>query len=132
MESKICLDTDVVVNFLRGNKQEAEFIRSKEESADLAITYITLFELYYGAYKSSKKKDNVEAISNFLNRIKILNFTEESTRKAGELLAKLEKEGNIIEFRDLLIGTIALVDNYSMKTGNIKHFSKIDGLKILT
>ena len=55
MESKICLDTDVVVNFLRGNKQEAEFIRSKEESADLAITYITLFELYYGAYKSSKK-----------------------------------------------------------------------------
>ncbi|MBI2651882.1 type II toxin-antitoxin system VapC family toxin [Candidatus Woesearchaeota archaeon] len=131
MENKICLDTDFLVNFLRNNKEEIEFIKENEANKDLATTYINLFELYYGAYKSNKKNINLKAISVLLSRINILNFSNESVQKAGEILAKLEREGKSIEFRDIFIGTIALVNNYSIKTNNIKHFNRIEGLNIL-
>lgn len=131
MEDKICLDTDILVNFLRNNKEEAEFIKENEKDKDLATTYMNLFELYYGAYKSTERENNLKAISKLLTRISILNFSDESVRKAGEILAKLEKDGRPIEFRDLFIGTIALVNNYAVKTNNIKHFSRIEGLNIL-
>lgn len=131
MENKICLDTDFLVNFLRNSKEEAEFVKNNESDKDMATTYINLFELYYGAYKSREKDNNLKAISNLLNRLNILNLSDESVKKAGEVLAKLEKEGKIIEFRDLFIGTIALVNKYSMKTKNIKHFNRIEELEIL-
>lgn len=131
MDNKICLDTDFLVNFLRNKKEEVEFIKKSEADNDLATTYINLFELYYGAYKSNEKENNLKAISLLLSRINILNFSDESVKKAGEILAKLEKEGRLIEFRDLFIGTIALVNNYPIKTKNIRHFSMVEGLAIL-
>lgn len=130
MDDKICLDTDFLVNFLRNKKEEVEFIKKNEIDKDLVTTHINLFELYYGAYKSTEKQNNLKAISLLLDRISILNFSNESVKKAGEILAKLEKEGKVIEFRDLFIGTIALVNNYSIKTKNIKHFDRIEGLNI--
>lgn len=131
MGDKICLDTDFIVNFLRNGKEEAEFLKKNETNSDLATTYINLFELFYGAYKSKEKENNLNSISLLLNRVNLLNFSIESARQAGEILAKLEKEGKMIEFRDLFIGTIALANGYSIKTRNVGHFSRIDGLKIL-
>jgi len=61
----------------------------------------------------------------------VLNFSNGSVKMAGELMAKLEKEGKVLDFRDLFIGTIALANNYPIKTNNIKHFNRIEGLKIL-
>ncbi len=132
MEDKICLDTDFLVDFLRNKKEAVEFIKDNEINKDLATTYINIFELYYGAYKSNKRQDNIKAITLLLNRIEVLDFSDGAVKKAGEVLAELEKEGKSIEFRDLFIGTIALVNNYSIKTNNVKHFERIEGLNILS
>ncbi len=131
MEDKICLDTDFLVNFLRNSKEEVEFVKKNEIGEGLATTYVNLFELYYGAYKSAQKENNLKAISILLNRINILDFSNESVKKAGEIFAKLERDGKIMEFRDLFIGTIALINGYSVKTRNAKHFIRIEGLDIL-
>src|SRR3989338_6966145 len=106
MENKICLDTDFLVNFLRNGKEEIEFIRKNETDKILATTYINLFELYYGAYRSNKAESRLKAISSLLNRINILNLSDESVKKAGDVQAKLRERGEMIEFRDLFIGTI--------------------------
>ena len=131
MEDNICLDTDFLVNFLRNKKEEREFIGNNEEKSNLATTYINVFELFYGAYKSNEHENNVKAVKELINRLYILNLSEESSRKAGEILARLEKEGNLVDFRDLLIGVIALTNNFSIKTNNVKHFSKIKELTVL-
>lgn len=131
MENKLCLDTDFLVNFLRDKKAEANFITENESKIEFSTTFINMFELYYGAYKSDKKKENLNAIKQLLNRIDLLNLSLEAVEKAGEILAKLEEEGKPIEFRDLLIGTIALSYGYSLKTGNKEHFNRIPSLKII-
>ena len=60
MEDKICLDTDVLVNFLRGKENEKEYIKRRESSVVLATTFLNLFELYWGAYKSKRAQNIVK------------------------------------------------------------------------
>ena len=131
MEQKICLDTDVLITFLRNKKEEVKFILEQEERNEITTTYINLFELYYGAYKSKEQQKNLEAVNLIIDRITILNLTLLSVKKAGEILAQLEREGEKVDFRDILIGTIALLHNCILKTNNTKHFSKIEGLKLV-
>jgi len=126
----ICLDTDFLVNFLRNKKEAVEFIETNELKNHLATTYINLFELYHGVMKSHEKENNLVLLENLQNRITILNLSKESVREAGKLLAGLEKDGKPIDFRDLLIGTVALVEGFSIKTDNKKHFDRVNGLNV--
>ncbi len=131
MDNQICLDTDFLVNFLRNKKEECDFISLHQDSVDLATTQINVFELCYGAHKSNKKEKNLKAVANLIEGLTILDFSSDAAKKAGEILAELEKKGEIIEFRDLFIGTIAGINGYSIKTGNTKHFSRIKGLSLI-
>ena len=57
MEDKICLDTDILVNFLRNKKEEVDYIQKHEGKVIFATTPINIFELYYGAYKSGRREN---------------------------------------------------------------------------
>ncbi|HZX12743.1 MAG TPA: type II toxin-antitoxin system VapC family toxin [Candidatus Nanoarchaeia archaeon] len=127
----ICLDTDILVDFLRNKKEAVAFIESLGPENTLSTTYINLFELYYGAMRSSFRQHNLESLEKLQHRLTLLNLSSSSVKEAGRILAELEKSGNPIDFRDLLIGTIALVHNFSLKTNNTKHFSRIKGLQLI-
>ena len=127
----ICLDTDVLVDFLRNKKEAIAYIEANEFSNILATTYVNLFELYYGAMLSNSVEQNLAALEKIQKRLTILNLSKESVKIAGKMLAELEKKGNTIDFRDLLIGTTALAQGFSIKTYNIKHFSKIKELNVI-
>lgn len=129
LEHKICLDTDFLVNFLRNKKEEAEFIEKYEEQVIFSVTTITIFELYYGAYKSGFLR-NVLKVEELEARLRVLSGSTEAMKKAGEILAILEKNGEVIEFRDLLIGCTAMMEGFSIKTNNKKHFQRIPNLVI--
>ncbi len=124
-----CLDTDIIANFLR-NKPEAIKWFNKNKNERLATTTINLFELYYGAYKSKNPKRSLQEVNNLMSQLLILNLSVESANEAGRQFALLGKKGKIIEIRDILIGAIALAENFSLKTNNKKHFSRIKGLKL--
>ena len=130
METQICLDTDFLVNFLRNKKEEVEFIEENETRAIFSTTAINLFELYYGAYKSGVA-ENIVKLEELQQRLRILPASTEAMRKAGEILAALGKQGQLLDFRDLLIGTIALTERFSLKTNNKKHFVRMPHLKVI-
>lgn len=130
LEDRVCLDTDFLVNFLRNKKEEVEFIKYNEDTTLLATTLINLFELYYGAYKSSMKV-NIDRVEELTHRLEILNLSQETVKNAGELLAILEKKGEMLDFRDLLIGCIARAEGFCIKTHNKRHFEKIPSLTII-
>lgn len=125
----ICIDTDVLVDFLRAEPEAIEFVMANELNS-LATTYINVFELYYGAMGSSSKERNLAAVDKLVSQLRILNLSRDSVREAGRILADLERKGMQIDFRDMLIGTIALAEGFSLKTKNIKHFSRIPGLRV--
>ena len=127
MESKICLDTDFLIDFLRNKKYAVEFVKNKEDKTELGTTTINLFELYCGAF-NSKKIEKIQLIDSLAERLTLLNLTKKTSKKAGEIYSILSKKGELIEFRDILIASITITNNYSLKTNNLKHFKKINGL----
>lgn len=123
MEDKICIDTHILVDFLRSKPHAVHWI-GKYGHAILGATLITFFELYYGAYASERVPENVRSVEKLSQRLVPLNLSDESVRMAGEILAELNSQGEQIEFRDLLIGTTALAEGFKLKTKNVKHFSR--------
>lgn len=123
------LDTDILIDFLRGRKSAVGLIKELRESLALATTSINLFELSWGASKLSK--DKFRSVLNLASKLRVLNLTGHEAIKAGEEMAYLETLGSSINIRDLMIGIIARENNYKLVTGNIKHFKRIRGLEVI-
>ena len=126
---RYALDTDFLVEFLRGRSSAVSVMARLKKTGYLATTLINAFELYWGAYKLDDRK--VKDVKQLLNRLEVLPINERIVEKAGEEIAYLEKVGLLIDVRDLLIGVVAREHGYSIVTGNEEHFQRIRGLKIV-
>jgi len=127
----LTLDTDILVDLLRGRKKAVTVIEMFEKSLErLNTTVINLFELYYGAYRLGSV-DEIVAVRELENTLEILQLTPKIAEIAGKELAKLAKQGKLIDIRDLLIGIIARENKCTLVTGNIKHFERISELNVL-
>lgn len=130
MEDKISLDTDVLADFLR-NKEYAINWFNENKDKKLFTTSINMFELYYGAYKFYEPKKALDPIKKLKKSLSILNLTDKSANIAAKKLVELEKQGNAIDLKDLLIASIILNEGFNLKTNNKKHFERIKELNLV-
>ncbi len=127
--SRFILDTDICIYWLKGNENiEKSIIR--KGLRNIFITVITECELFYGACKSNKKDKNLAVVEELKTRIKTLHTVSGVPSLYGKIKAELESKGKTIDDSDLLIASIALINNATLVTNNTDHFSKINGLKI--
>ncbi|MGB9740484.1 MAG: type II toxin-antitoxin system VapC family toxin [Candidatus Bathyarchaeia archaeon] len=131
--NQVIIDTDVLVDMLRGVERTVAFLAELErKGSTLSTTVINVFELYYGAYKSKKKLQNLTATRKLLKRMVTLKMGLKSAEKAAQIHAELEAEGQPIGIRDVMIGAIAVTRNCILITRNVEHLKKIKDLKLLT
>ena len=124
---KYLLDTDTCIYWMNGNKAIEKKVM--EVGVDhIAISFITLSELYYGANKSQRVHQNLVALKKIETKLKRIDSDEGLCRIFGELKTELEKSGNIIADADLFIAGCALTNNLILVTNNTRHFSRIKGL----
>ncbi len=124
------LDSTVLVNLLRGMEEEKNLVEALEERCFLATTTINAFELYYGAYKSGIEK-RISDVKGLLSTLLVIGFSERAAEKAGAIISELEKEGKLIDVRDLFIGSIAFTEGFTLITHNKKHFENIPKLDVV-
>jgi tRNA(fMet)-specific endonuclease VapC len=124
----ILLDTDICVELLRGNTEVIEKRRDYDEK--VAVSFMSVAELYYGAEKSEHVSENSSLIEEFLLTVDIIHSDLEILRKFGIIKAILAKSGEILPDADIFIAAIALVKCTLLITGNINHFKRIDELRI--
>jgi predicted nucleic acid-binding protein len=130
-EMETLLDTDILIDLLRGNEEIAQNIDLMEGKGSLLSTStLNTFELYYGAYKTRNQSENILATRRLLDRLIIHELDLAASEKAGELQANLEKEGTPLEFRDTLIASIVLTKDISLYTRNTRHFRRIPELEL--
>ncbi len=130
MSKKYILDSDILIYFLKGKKEVIEKVLSLQND-ELYITIINYTELLYGIYNSNKISQNKEKILPFLNNFKILQFDKNASEIFAKLKTKLKKQGKIIADMDIMIASIAISNKATLYTNNLKHFNRVDGLKIL-
>jgi len=123
------LDTDTIIYNLKG-KEAIQKNLQHHINAPLKISVITLMELYYGAYKSEKFSSNLAKVRTIENTFEIIPSGKESAENFGMLKASLEKSGTRLDDFDLTIASCALAHNLTLVTNNLKHFSRIEGLKL--
>ena len=130
---EVLVDTDILISTLRKNpdKKCVDLLRQIEaDKIDGYISALTVFELYYGANLSDNPKKNIRLVNELLSIFTVLDLTPNICKLSGKIGAELKKNGVGIDFRDLLIGATALHLNLVLVTSNVKHFSRIKGLKV--
>jgi tRNA(fMet)-specific endonuclease VapC len=94
---------------------------------------MTIAELYYGAFKSNRVEDEKAKVEQIKRKFVILEMNENGAQKFGELLSKLEKTGQKISDRDVLIAAIAISKGENaIVTRNEKDFARISELSVIT
>ncbi len=124
MATRICLDSDVMFDFLKGNKATVEKIRHYVEHEDLSITAVTFFELV----SSIKRKGRVLRI---LDSLTLLPFDKEAALRANRLYESLQKKKAEVGMRELVNAAICVNNEALLYTKNRAPYEGIDGLKFI-
>jgi len=97
---------------------------------EIAVSSVTVSELYYGAQKSKKIKQNIKRIEEFIYPFDVLSYDESASREYGKIRAYLERKGQVIGPLDILIAAHALSMNLILITNNIKEFRRVKSLPV--
>jgi tRNA(fMet)-specific endonuclease VapC len=128
----IIIDTSVLIEAERREFEIDNFIQNREEEI-FGLSVITVSELLHGVHRADsairrlKRSAYVEKV---IELFPIYVFEISIARIYAELWSDLAKKGIQIGAHDLIIGSTALSLGFSVATCNIRHFEKIEGLKI--
>ncbi len=126
-KSLICLDTSVLIDFYRKTDKSKSFLFQLTEKYDrFAISAITEFEIFIGS-----KSDQDDYWDRLFSTMKKLPFDSKSNKIAINIDRKLKQISKQIEVPDLMIAACAMANDAIIATLNAKHFSRIDGLKLI-
>lgn len=130
---KYLLDTNIVIDLFNGVDGVVQRLSEVEEFG-VAVSSVSLAELYLGAEKSSNKVTNRNKIDSFTRapRVDVLDFTKKIAREYGKLLYKLESKGVKLAELDTMIAATAKLNNLVIITRDKKHFKRLSrfGLKV--
>ncbi len=126
MITNYLLDTNVIINHLKGIKPLPTNIDN------IQISVITYAELLYGA-KKSKKRKSLDILQEFLktHETNYININKEVINQYILIKIELEEKGTPLDDFNLLIAATAKINNFTLITYNVKHFSRVPGLKLL-
>lgn len=124
------LDTNAIVMAIRHPDWPITARIKDHIGKDLCISSITYGELVYGIQMSSDPERNRIAAIQVLLGIQILDFDSAAAEKFGEIFADLEKRGQRIGDRDMLIAAHAKSLGYTLVTNNVREFSRVSELVI--
>lgn len=127
----VCLDTSFIIALLR--RDERALAKLEEYTATqtrLTTTPITACELFKGAYKSNKREKELQKAKKTLSFLEVLNFSIEASERYGRLMASEGLQGAPIGDLDAMIAGIALTHGESVVTSNLKHFERVEGLRV--
>ena len=120
----IVVDSDVLIDALRGRAPAARRIELELGTGALATTAITLFELRSGA----RTDRSARQVEDLLSALVVLPFDHEAADKAAAVRLHLEAAGTPIGMADYLIAGICLARSASLLTRNRAHFERVRGL----
>jgi predicted nucleic acid-binding protein len=125
----ILLDTNVCIRILRGRKDAVKAF--SENAGDVAVPFMVLGELYYGAAHSDDPVSGKTLVDRFARALPVVDSSPAIMARFGVEKARLAAAGTPIEDADVLIAATALECGGMLATGNVRHFKRFTDLEIL-
>lgn len=124
------LDSNVVIDIIRGKYPDLIEHFKKLKSSEIAIPSIVIAELEFGAAHSDdyakRRKQYLEVTAPY----NIIDFSEKEASSYGKIREQLTKDGKLIEPNDMLIAATALANEAVLVTHNTDEFSRVKGLSL--
>jgi predicted nucleic acid-binding protein len=113
----VIIDTDVAIDFLRGNNYAKEFL-SEFLLSDLAhLSILSVYELHAGMRENERIKTQ-----DFINACNVELVTMDIAIKAGELRRHYKTNGVTLTSIDCLIAATAIIRKFRIATRNKNHY----------
>ncbi|MBR3623778.1 MAG: PIN domain-containing protein [Selenomonadaceae bacterium] len=128
------LDTNVIVDYLRGNESvENKMIDVYSDGDILALPSIVYYEIIRGFTdsKATRRFNRFQELCKSLKFYFLDRYDMQALNTAAKIYDSLRKTGVLIEDNDIYIAAIAMVNDCTLVTDNIKHFSRIEGLRLV-
>ena len=126
MSGRYLLDTNIVIDLFA---EEQNVIAFLEEAQEVFLPVIVLGEMYFGALRSQRVKENIHRLTAFAEQSVVLDCDAKVARRYGEVKNMLRKRGRPIPENDIWIAAIALEANLTLVSRD-DHFLEVDGLKL--
>jgi len=124
---KYLLDSDWAINYLRGKEPFVKAI-DKYRQEGIAISMVSIAELYEGVFWSPKPEEKEIILIDFLEGLTAINLSRPIARLFGKKRAELRGKGLTVNNLDLIIACTAEYHQLTILTNNLKHFEKVPGI----
>lgn len=124
---RIMIDSSILIDYFRKrDKANSRLVWHFTNYELLYISSITEFEVINGATPS-----HLQFWDGMLSRFIVPDFNSLCARQAANIVSQLKTSRKSIDKPDLFIAATALVNNLTFDPLNIKHFIRIEKLKLL-
>jgi predicted nucleic acid-binding protein len=121
--SLMLIDTDVLIDFLRGLEQAKNFVASLPEQVFISV--ISIAELHVGVRNGKERA----ALTEFLDTIDAIALDAELAAEGG-LLRRDYGKSHGVGLNDALIAATVLKNRLQLVTLNAKHYPMVNNLLI--
>lgn len=113
--SKVVLDTDVLIDVLRGRQVAKAFVEELTDRAIPCCSVVSVAEIYAGM-----RSEESEATAELLDGLVVFPITRAIAEVAGHF--KRRTKSRKLELADCLIAATAFIEGASVATGNTKDY----------
>lgn len=124
------LDTNACIRYLNGRAPQLLRRLEQADPNQIAVCSVVKAELFYGANRSNKPEATLAAQLRFLAPYRSLPFNDAAAIVAGEIRAHLASKGTPIGPYDLLIAAIAVANDCTLITHNVREFGRVPNLHL--
>jgi predicted nucleic acid-binding protein len=122
MKSQLLVDSDILVDFLRGRPEARAFIEAEFDR--ILLSAIVVAELYAGA----KDDDELRELDELVSVFRVIPVTTDLARAAG-LHKRDYHKSHGVGLADAIVAATAESLPAELKTLNVKHYPMFKGLK---
>ena len=124
------LDTNIIVDLLRGKDANLAASYLEGSPKDYAVPEMVRAELLFGAVLSSRPRENRAAVDKFLSPLRLLPFCGDACVHWAQIRAALQSEGAPIGANDTVIAATTRAAGCTLVTRNTSEFSRVPGLAV--
>lgn len=129
----LAFDTSTLVEVMRARKPHVRqrFVEAVGGAERKVASIVVLHELLSGALAAPSPMREREKMTRILHAIEVVPLEEADAASTAAVLHRLRRVGRPIGDIDTLIGGQAVARGWTVVTGNVRHFGRIEGLPLI-
>ena len=125
MSRPVLVDTDVLIDFLRGREPAVSFVNGHSDR--IVVSSIVVAELYAGV-RGGKGDSEQAVLESFLSLFRVVPVSDAIARLGG--LYKRDYGGSHgIGLADAIVAATATLEDAELKTLNVRHYPMFEGIE---